>query len=352
MSISSISTAYLNTALLPSVNQAQSQLATLEVEASTGQYADLGLQLGSQSGYELSLRSQDDLLQTMTTANGVTKTNLNTATNALASLQSSAKSTAASLVGWTTGSNSSSILQSYGQNQLQQLIAVGNTTSGDTYVFGGQNTAVAPLNDFYASPTSSAKSALDSAFQSYFGFSTGSSSQVAGITATQMQDFLSGPFAAEFQGSNWTSNWSTASSVNTSTQISPGQTVETSTNTNTAGFQQLAQGYAMLSEFGGIGLNVNAAQALASSATTVINKGVSSLTDTQSSLGSVQGEITQADDQMSAQMTLLQTSIGNLDSVDVAKVSTELTTLTTQLQSAYQLTSKLYSMNLAQYLPA
>ena len=350
MSISSISTAYLNSALLPSVNQAQSQLATLEVESSTGQYADLGLQLGSQSGYELSLRSQDDLLQTMTTANGVTKTNLTAATSALTSIQSSAQTTAATLVTWTTGTNNSSTLQTYGQSQLQQLIALGNTTSGGAYVFGGQNTQVAPLDDFYSSPTSNAKSALDSAFQSFFGFST-SSSQVANITSSQMQDFLSGPFAAEFQGTNWTSNWSTASNVNTSTQISPGQTVETSTNANTAGFQQLAQGYAMLSEFGAIGLNTDAEQALASTATSVINKGASSLTDTQSSLGTVQSEITEADDQMSAQMTLLQNSIGNLDSVNAAKVSTELTTLTTQLQTAYQLTAQLHSLNLAQYLP-
>jgi len=350
MSISSISTAYLNTALLPSVNQAQSQLATLEVEASTGQYADLGLQLGSQSGYELSLRSQDDLLQSMTAANGVTKTNLAASTSALTSIQSSAQSTAATLVTWTAGSNSPSTLQNYGQNGLQQLIALGNTTSGDAYVFGGQNTGVAPLDDFYASPTSTAKSAVDSAFQTYFGFST-SSPQVANITAPQMQDFLSGPFAAQFQGANWTSNWSTASSVNTSTQIAPGQTVETSTNANTAGFQQLAQGYSMLSEFGNIGLSSGAEQALAGAAIGVINKGSSSITNAQASLGSVQGEITSADDQMSAQMTLLQTSLGNLDSVNAAKVSTELTTLTTQLQTAYQLTSQLHSLNLAQYLP-
>jgi len=351
MSISSISSAYLNTALLPAVNQAQNQLATLEVESSTGQYADLGLQLGSQSGYELSLRSQDDLLQTMTSANAVTKTNLSAATSALTTLQSSAQSTAAALVTWTTGSNSTSTLQSYGQNGLQQLIALGNTTSGDTYVFGGQNTASAPLNDYYASPTSNAKSAADSAFQSYFGFSTGSA-QVASITASQMQNFLSGPFAAEFQGANWTSNWSNASSVNTSAQIAPGQTVETSANTNTAGFQQLAQGYSMLSEFGNIGLTSSAAQALANTATGVLNRGSAAMTVTQASLGSVQGEITTADDQMSAQMTVLQTSLGNMDSVNAAKVATELTTLTTQLQTAYQLTSQLHSLNLAQYLPA
>jgi hypothetical protein len=68
MTINNVSSAYLNSALLPAVRQAQSQLSTLETESATGQYADLGLQLGGQSGYELSLRTQDDLLQTLTSA--------------------------------------------------------------------------------------------------------------------------------------------------------------------------------------------------------------------------------------------------------------------------------------------
>ena len=83
MTISSISTQYLGTAMIPAVTQAQSQLTTLEVESSTGQYADLGLQLGSQSGYELSLKNEYDLLQTLTTDNAIATTNLSAAQAAL-----------------------------------------------------------------------------------------------------------------------------------------------------------------------------------------------------------------------------------------------------------------------------
>ena len=80
---STVSTLSLGTAMLSGVTRAQSQLTQLTTEASSGQYADLGLQLGGQSGYELSLRNQTNLLQSLTTANNLTVTNLKAAQAAL-----------------------------------------------------------------------------------------------------------------------------------------------------------------------------------------------------------------------------------------------------------------------------
>jgi flagellar hook-associated protein 3 FlgL len=55
---------------------------------------------------------------------------------------------------------------------------------------------------------------------------------------------------------------------------------------------------------------------------------------------------------MSTQLTILQTQIGNLDNVNYSAVAVQLSSLSTQLQTAYQLTAQLQKMNLAQYLPA
>jgi flagellar hook-associated protein 3 FlgL len=54
---------------------------------------------------------------------------------------------------------------------------------------------------------------------------------------------------------------------------------------------------------------------------------------------------------MSSQMTILQTQIGNLDNVNSSAVATQLTQLSTQLETAYQLTSQITKLSLAQYLP-
>ena len=57
-----------STALKIKLRAEQSALASAEVEVTTGQYSDLGLQLGDQSGAELALRNQTEALQTLTAA--------------------------------------------------------------------------------------------------------------------------------------------------------------------------------------------------------------------------------------------------------------------------------------------
>ena len=346
-----VSTYSLGAASLSGMARAQNELAQLTVEASSGQYADLGLQLGDQSGYELSLRNQTNLLQSLTTANSLTVTSMKTASAALDSIRSTAQSAAEALASVTAGSSTAaSTLLSTGTNALQSLITDANTTANGQYVFGGINSGVAPMADYFSSTTSAAESAIDAAFQSTFGFAPTSAS-ASTISASDMQSFLSGPYASLFSGANWTSDWSSASSTDVTTQIAPNETVATTTDTNQPGFQQLAEGYAMLTEFGGSSLSTDAQQAVVTAASSLINQGIASITEIESSLGTAQTQVTDATNSMSNQLTILQTQIGNLDNVDSQKIATQLSSLQTQLETAYQLTAQLQKMNLAQYLP-
>jgi len=254
------------------------------------------------------------------------------------------------LATWTPSANSGASLQNIGQSALQSLIASTNATSGDQYVFGGINSAVAPMADYYSTPTSAAKTAIDQAFQTTFGVLP-SDPAAANISASDMQSFLSGPFAALFTGASWSADWSSASSANTSAEIAPGQTVTTSTNANQPGFQQLAQAYAMLSEFGGSALSGNAHQAVATAASSLVSQGVDSMINLQAELGSTQSAVTNANNSMSSQLTILQGQIGNLDNVNATATAAQINSLTNQVQMAYELTSRLSQLNLAQYLP-
>jgi len=350
MSANFVSSQYLANSLILPITQAQSALATATTEESTGQYADIGLQLGDQSGYELSLKEQVSLLQTLTAGNGLVSTSLSTAQNALTNMASSAEKTISDLTAWTPGANSGATLQTLGQSALQALIASTNATAGDQYVFGGINSATAPMADYFSTPTSAAKTAVDQAFQTAFGVSP-SNPAAASISASAMQSFLAGPFAALFSGAAWTSTWSSASSTNTSAEIAPGQTVTTSTNANEPAFQELAQAYAMLSEFGGSELSGAAQQAVASAASSLIAQGQDSLTNVLAALGSTQSAVTDANSSMSTQSTILQKQIDALDNVDPTATAAQINSLTNQIQMAYELTARLQQMNLAQYLP-
>jgi flagellar hook-associated protein 3 FlgL len=345
-----VSTQFLANSLVGPVMQAQSQLTAAMTEESTGQYADLGLQLGDRSGYELALKEQVGQLQTLTSNNSLVSTSLSTAQNALQAIQSSAQTTLNDLATWTPSANSGASLQNMGQSALQSLIASTNATSGDQYVFGGENSSAAPMADYYATPASAAKTAIDQAFQTAFGVLP-SDPAAANISASNMQSFLSGPFAALFTGGSWSADWSSASSVNTSAEIAPGQTVTTSTNANQPGFQQLAQAYAMLSEFGGSALSSDAQQAVATAASSLVSQGLNSMINLQAGLGSTQSAVTNANNSMSSQLTIVQDQIGNLDNVNQTATAAQITSLTNQVQMAYELTSRLSQLNLAQYLP-
>jgi flagellar hook-associated protein 3 FlgL len=345
-----VSSPALATSLVLPVMQAQSSLTTAMIEESTGQYADLGLQLGDQSGYELALKEQVGLLQTLTSNNSVVSTSLATAQTALSAISASAQTTLNDLATWTPSPNSGASLQNMGQSALQALIASANTTSGDQYVFGGINSAVVPMADYYSTPPSAAKTAIDQAFQTAFGVLP-TNPAAANISASAMQSFLSGPFAALFQGASWSADWSQASSANTSAEIAPGETVTTSTNANEPGFQELAQAYAMLSEFGGSALSGPAQQVVATAASSLVSQGVDSMTNIQAELGSTQSAVTNANSSMSSQLTILQQQVGNLDDVNANTTAAQINSLTNQIQMAYELTSRLQELNLAQYLP-
>jgi len=350
MSANFVSSQALANSLVLPVMQAQSSLATAMTEESTGQYADLGLQLGEQSGYELSLKEQVGQLQTLTSNNSIVSTSLSTAQSALSAISSSAQTTLNDLATWTPSANSGASLQNMGQSALQSLIAAANATSGDQYVFGGINSAVAPMADYYSTPASAAKTAIDQAFQTAFGILP-TDPAAANISASAMQSFLSGPFAALFEGASWSADWSSASSANTSAEIAPGQTVTTSTNANQPGFQELAQAYAMLSEFGGSELSGAAQQAVATAASSLVSQGMDSMTNIQAELGSTQSAVTNANSAMSSQLTILQQQVGNLDDVNANTTAAQINSLTNQIQMAYELTSRLQELNLAQYLP-
>ena len=107
----------------------------------------------------------------------------------------------------------------------------------------------------------------------------------------------------------------------------------------------------MLTEFGGSSLSSGAQQTVISAATSLINQGISSMTTTEATLGTAQTSVTNATTSMSNQLTILQTQIGNLDNVNSSTVAVQLNALSTQLETAYQLTAQLQKLSLAQYLP-
>jgi flagellar hook-associated protein 3 FlgL len=173
-----------------------------------------------------------------------------------------------------------------------------------------------------------------------------------------MQSFLSGPFAQLFQSgpaaaagpsSNW-SDWSSASDKVISSRIAPLQLADTSVSANQPGMQKLAMAYTMISDLGIQNMNPATRQVVLQAATQAAGGGVQDLTDLQANIGTTQQRITRSNDQLSLQIDILTSQDGNLENVDPYVTATRVNNLTTQIETAYQLTAQLQNLSLAKYL--
>jgi len=106
----------------------------------------------------------------------------------------------------------------------------------------------------------------------------------------------------------------------------------------------------MVANLGTSNLSGDALNTLISNATTLVQQGISGLTDLQTSVGLVQNDVTTANTQMSSQMNILTTQINGLESVDPYQASTQVTELQTQLETSYSLTSQLQKLSLVNYI--
>jgi flagellar hook-associated protein 3 FlgL len=326
----------------------QSELVGRTRELSTAKHDDLGLTLGSRSGFLVSLRTESAMLQSITETNSLVSLRLDTTQSTLESIQSSAQEMLESLLGSNAAETQAQTIQSSAGYQLSSLISRLNSSLGGDYVFAGANTGVEPMTD-YDAPASLSKVAVDAAFSGAFGF-TQSSPNVAGITGAAMQSFLDTEFAAMFDDPSWSDTWSSAADVVLSDQISPSRSTKTSVSANETAFRQLAQAYTMLADLGTGDLGKDAYAAVTTTATALFSAAIDGLTALGADVGTVQSEITEASEQMSLQLSLLETQVGSLENVDTYEVAARLAEIQTQLAASYSMTAQLRDLSLVYYL--
>ena len=186
------------------------------------------------------------MLQTLTSANSIVGGALSTSANALDGIVGAAQSAVAQLITWVPDRHERRRSRYRRRRIAAEPRHLANSSFNSQYVFGGIDNGSPPMAAFGAG--SPAQTALTAAFQTQFGFAE--LSAPASITSTQISAFLNGPFAAQFSGRQLVDELVIGVDTNTTAEISPGQTVQTSINLNSGGFQSVAQAYGMLSLFG------------------------------------------------------------------------------------------------------
>ncbi|WP_395698021.1 flagellar hook-associated family protein [Methylocella sp.] len=342
-----ISTQSISASLRRTVLTQQAELASAQIEV-TGRRADMGLHLAGETGRSLSLQAQTSQLAAYSDANAAALSRMSLAQTQLDAISSSAQSMLDQLLSTNNSTTNAETIKDSAVDKLKGLIGALNSTMNGDALFGGINTAQAPVADYYASGATS-KAAVDGAFSMAFGMSQTDAS-VSTIGASDMAAFLDGPFASLFQGASWSADWSSASNEEITSAISPGRTVSTSATANETAFRNLAQAYTMLADLGAQNMGADAYNVVVAKARTLIAAGMSALTDVQARLGVAQATTTSANSLLSSQKDILTSQIGDLENVDVYAAQTRVSELQTGIETAYALTSQLQDLSLVKYL--
>lgn len=349
MKITHISTTGLAEATRIALMKAQVRLADAQKEVTTGRHADVGASLGFRAGHTVSLRNDYAQLGAILDTNAVAEARISVTQSVLEGLAGDAESFLGALIGARNSNVGPGVVAAEAQARLNSLISGVSTAVDGVYVFAGINSDFAPLQNYFATPTPASRQSVADAFVAAFGI-TQSDPAVADITAADMQAFLDGAFSALTEEPEWSANWSTASDQNTTSRISTNEVVETSVNANAGAIRKLVSAYVMISDLGAEQLNQGAFQALVDTAVRTAGAAIQELTSLRTNLGVAEERIASANGRMSIQMDVLAKHVTELEAVDPYEASLRVTSLLTQIETAYALTARLQQMTLLNHL--
>ncbi len=349
ISSSFISSASISDETRRSIARLQSQLVDAQKEISTGRQADVGLTLGATTGVTVSMRQDMDQIQAIKGSNNLVLNRLTASQSALDTLSKSTSSFLSSLISAQTAATSQDTLIQSAKAGMQTMQDQLNASLDGQYLFSGINSDVQPMDDYFGTPPSAGAQAVAAAFTAKFGMSPDDPA-VANILPDDMTDFLNNEFSDLFSDPSWSSTWSAASDKTVSSRVSRSQIVSTSVTANDSTFRDMTEAFAMISGLGFANLNSGTQQAIISKARDLTANVTGSLTQVQSALGVTQQRVSDANDQIDSQVDFLTKSIDNLELIDPAAVTTQLTQISTALQAAYSLTNQLNNLSIIDFL--
>jgi len=352
MKTSFVSNMSLQNAMRLTVASAQKEMLQLQEETVTGRHADVGAVLGAKTARTLNLHRDLQRMESLKSTNALTTQRLAASQEALGQMSTAANDAMGVLIALSgiTSQDQLNLAKDNLGNALSTLTAAANTSFSGEYLFAGINTDVMPLKDYLeTSPASDAKVMFDAAFVAHFGFTQGDPA-VATIAATDMQAFID-DLEASFMGPvDWQTNWSNASDENMQSRISTAETVQSSTNTNVDGMRYMALGLVISQEMLALGVSEQARKTVSDAAIDYMGRAISGIDGERSRLGISEARVSQANTSLNAQISILSTSINDMEGIDTYEAATRVTTLESQLSLAYTLTSRIQNLSLLNYL--
>lgn len=347
MSANYVSTLMLSSSLRYSITNNQSALSKASKEATTGRFADPGLELGTATGRDVGLRAEMSFMDQIVDTNELVAGRLDVTQNRINQLGTTAQEFLKSLIAARDADGGQRILLPSAAANLQDLIGALNASYNGSFLFAGLDTQNAPITNYTAGSIS--KNAVDADFLAAFGFPQ-SSVNVGTITPVQMQNFLNTSFDAEFASPAWNTNWSSATDATLTSRISTTEVVDTSVSANQPGFRKLAEAYTMLTDLGNAGLSQATFQTVVDKAISLVSGAIYDLAVLGGSVGAIQQRVSSATSKLEIQHDILNRQVVAMEEVDPSEASVRVNALQNQIETALALTARLQKISLINYL--
>jgi flagellar hook-associated protein 3 FlgL len=347
---SSFSASY---SLQRTIQTLRNELIARQNEIATGRKSDLAGTLGSQIRRSMNLHTLSGNLKSYIGNNNIIQSRLDITKSSLSNIAENTQEFKTSLLLAQNDARGQNLLVVQARNFLKLLISTMNNSFDNTYIFAGEKTNAKPLNDFYSTPVSAAKSAINDAFLNNppdgFGFSQ-TSPLVSSITPEQISSFIDGPLSSLFSADEWSRTWSNAGARPLKCKISPIQTLEASVTSNDPALHKIAMAYVMVCELGAENMNSNSYQTLMRRATDLLDEGIKLLNTTRTGVGVMQQNIEKANSSLNKQLLILDIQLSSLEGADQADTAAITNSILNQLEASYTLTSRVSRLSLVNYI--
>ncbi|MEO5323403.1 flagellar hook-associated family protein [Mesorhizobium sp. CC13] len=342
-----VSSSAVSSALRYSILRQQAELTRVQKEATTGFVADRGLALGARTAQSVTLNRDLERLSGIVDSNGLVSSRLAATQKGLIQIGDAAQSFLSSLTSSASGDAAYALTQKSARSTLDTLTSVLNTSLNGEYLFAGTNTDVRPLNDF--EPGSPAKAAFDAAFAGYFTFAKDDPA-AQGITAAQMDDFLTTVVEPMFLGAGWQGTWSNATDQGITSRITLNETTETSVSANDEGIRKIAMMSAVVGDLLDSNVGNAARKALVNRAVSTIGAAIGEISQLEAQTGIIEQRVSSATDRIKMQMDLFERHILDTEGVDPYRASNRVSELLSQIEKSYAITARIQQLSILNYL--
>ncbi|MDO6962579.1 flagellar hook-associated family protein [Rhizobium alvei] len=349
MKTSFISNLAVQSNMRSTINSVQQDLLQTQKEIVTGQVYDVGTELGATTARSLNLHRDMSMMENLVSTNSIVTQRLSSAQMALGTMADSAQTglnTLVALAGSTDSTQLSTAVRTL-TDVIDQFTDAGNTSVNGEYLFAGINTDTKPVMDYFTDEAG-AKSFFDNAFLSTFGFAqTDPAAQT--IAPADLQAFID-DLETSFMGSDWNTNWSTASDTPMTSRISQTEVVQTSSSINANGFRYLALASVIGVELLNTSLTSDARAIVSNAAISYMGQAINGIDNERSQLGLSENRVSIANEALSSQIDIVKLNLDDLEGIDVYEASTRITALTNQMEISYNLTARISELSLVNEL--